>query len=51
MSGQRGPAGQSARWVLHDSRPCQIPPDWSAGYTSLFDLQQEEHWAEDQYRM
>jgi phytanoyl-CoA dioxygenase PhyH len=36
--------GRPARWAHHDSRPCLIPPDWSGGYTSLFALQQEEHW-------
>ena len=25
--------GQPARWSHHDPRPCQIPPDWSGGYT------------------
>ena len=34
--------GQASRWAHHDSRPCQIPPDWSGGYTSIFALQQEE---------
>lgn len=31
--------GQAARWAHHDPRPCEIPPDWSAGYTSIFNLQ------------
>jgi hypothetical protein len=26
-----------------------IPPDWSGGYTSLFALQKEERWEQDQY--
>ncbi len=34
--------GSAARWSHHDERPCQIPPDWSGGYTSIFALQQEE---------
>ena len=34
--------GTAARWAHHDGRPCQIPPDWSGGYTSIFALQQEE---------
>ncbi len=34
--------GSNARWAHHDSRSCQIPPDWSGGYTSIFALQQEE---------
>ena len=36
--------GRPARWAHHDPRPCLIPPDWSGGYTSLFALQQGEHW-------
>ncbi len=36
--------GQPARWAHHDPRPCQLPPDWSKGYTSIFALQQEEEW-------
>lgn len=34
--------GKPARWAHHDPRPCLIPPDWSAGYTSIYALQQEE---------
>lgn len=37
--------GKPARWVEFDPRPCLIPPDWSAGYTSIFALQQEEDTA------
>ena len=40
--------GQAARWAHHDPRPCLVPPDWSGGYTSLFALQQEESWEEEQ---
>jgi phytanoyl-CoA dioxygenase PhyH len=40
--------GRPARWAHHDPRPCLIPPDWSGGYTSLFALQQEEQWEDDQ---
>lgn len=29
--------GTAARQSWHDPRPCPIPPDWSAGYPSLFD--------------
>lgn len=36
--------GKPARIAHHDPRPCQIPPDWSGGYTSIFALQQEEAW-------
>ena len=32
--------GKPARWAAHDPRPCPIPPDWSAGYPSLYDQQQ-----------
>lgn len=34
--------GKKAQWAVHDSRPCQVPPDWSAGYSSIFALQQQE---------
>lgn len=34
--------GQMPRWAHHDPRPCIIPPDWSAGYTSIFAIQQGE---------
>jgi len=40
--------GKAARWAVHDPRPCLLPPDWSAGYTSLYALQQEEEWEEEQ---
>jgi phytanoyl-CoA dioxygenase PhyH len=40
--------GRPARWAHHDPRPCLVPPDWSGGYTSLFALQQEEQWDDDQ---
>jgi ectoine hydroxylase-related dioxygenase (phytanoyl-CoA dioxygenase family) len=36
--------GRPAQWATHDPRPCQVPPDWSTGYTSLFALQQGETW-------
>lgn len=36
--------GKRARFAVHDPRPCQLPPDWSGGYTSLFAMQQEEEW-------
>ncbi|MEJ0070659.1 MAG: phytanoyl-CoA dioxygenase family protein [Pseudomonadota bacterium] len=32
--------GAPARHAQHDPRPCQVPPDWSGGYTSIFALQQ-----------
>ena len=34
--------GKSALWADHDPRPCQIPPDWSGGYTSIFAAQSGE---------
>ena len=34
--------GRPARWARHDPRPCLVPPDWSAGYTSIFAIQQGE---------
>lgn len=34
--------GKRAVFAHNDPRPCLIPPDWSAGYTSIFALQQEE---------
>ena len=34
--------GEPARWAEHDPRPCQIPPDWSGGYTSIYALQSGE---------
>ena len=40
--------GKPARYARHDPRPCQIPRDWSGGYTSIFALQREDAWDEDQ---
>ena len=34
--------GNPARYAHLDSTPCEIPPDWSHGYTSIFALQQQE---------
>lgn len=34
--------GTAARWAHHDPRSCQIPPDWSGGYTSIFAAQAGE---------
>jgi len=42
--------GRPARWAHHDPRPCQIPPDWSGGYTSIFALQQGEAAADEPIR-
>ena len=34
--------GKPATWAEHDPRPCQIPPDWSGGYSSIFAAQAGE---------
>lgn len=34
--------GERARYAQIDAEPCEIPPDWSHGYTSIFALQQKE---------
>ncbi|WP_282607175.1 phytanoyl-CoA dioxygenase family protein [Pelagibius sp. Alg239-R121] len=34
--------GQPVKWAHHDPRPCQIPPDWSGGYTSIYAAQSGE---------
>lgn len=34
--------GKAAKWAVHDPRPCQIPPDWTGGYTSIFAAQAGE---------
>jgi len=34
--------GQAATWAHHDPEPCPIPPDWSAGYTSIYAQQAGE---------
>lgn len=34
--------GEAVQWAEHDPRPCQIPPDWSAGYTSIYAAQAGE---------
>jgi len=34
--------GQPVHWAEHDPRPCQIPPDWSGGYTSIYAAQAGE---------
>ena len=38
--------GEAVRWASHDPRPCQIPPDWSGGYTSIFAAQSGEDKAQ-----
>lgn len=34
--------GEPVTWAEHDPRPCQIPPDWSGGYTSIYAAQSGE---------
>ncbi len=34
--------GEAVKWAYHDPRPCQIPPDWSGGYTSIYAAQAGE---------
>ncbi|HJU22301.1 MAG TPA: phytanoyl-CoA dioxygenase family protein [Casimicrobiaceae bacterium] len=34
--------GNRAHYAHIDAEPCEIPPDWSHGYTSIFALQQKE---------
>ncbi len=34
--------GEPVQWAEHDPRPCQIPPDWSGGYTSIYAAQAGE---------
>lgn len=34
--------GEYVIWAEHDPRPCQIPPDWSSGYTSIYAAQAGE---------
>ena len=40
--------GKPERWAHHNDRPCLVPPNWSGGYTSLYALQQQEEWDQDQ---
>ncbi len=40
--------GKPALWAHHDPRGSLVPPDWSGGYTSLFAMQKEESWDEEQ---
>ena len=34
--------GENVKWAHHDPRPCQMPPDWSGGYTSIYSAQSGE---------
>jgi hypothetical protein len=35
--------GKPARYAHIDPEPCEVPPDWSRGYTSIFALQHQEN--------
>lgn len=37
--------GEQVTWAEHDPRPCQIPPDWSGGYSSIYAAQSGEEVA------
>lgn len=39
--------GEAVQWAEHDPRPCQIPPDWSGGYTSIYAAQSGEDTGEN----
>lgn len=34
--------GSQVQWAHHDPRPCQLPPDWSGGYSSIYAAQAGE---------
>lgn len=34
--------GEAVKWAHHDPRPCQIPPNWAGGYTSIYAAQAGE---------
>lgn len=40
--------GEAVRWAEHDPRPCQLPPDWSGGYTSIYAAQAGEDATDSQ---
>lgn len=39
--------GNAVNWAEHDPRPCQTPPDWSGGYTSIYAAQSGEDKSEN----
>jgi len=39
--------GTPVKWAEHDPRPCQMPPDWSKGYTSIYAAQAGENKSTD----
>jgi hypothetical protein len=42
--------GAAARFIEFDEARIEAPPDWSGGYTSIFDLQDKEPAAAGGYR-
>ena len=38
--------GEPVTWAHHDPRPCQIPPNWAGGYSSIYAAQAGEDKAE-----
>lgn len=34
--------GQPAKYASFDTRPCELPPDWRAGYRTAWTYQKEE---------
>ena len=38
--------GEEVRWAAHDPRPCQVPPDCSGGYSSIYAAQSGEDTAD-----
>ncbi len=39
--------GEHVIWAEHDPRPCQIPPNWSGGYSSIYAAQAGEDQPSD----
>ena len=40
--------GDPVNWAHHDPRPCQIPPNWAGGYSSIYAAQSGEDGKEAQ---
>lgn len=38
--------GKDVIWAEHDPRPCQLPPDWSGGYSTIYTVQSGEDQAD-----
>ena len=43
----RSVRGEHVIWAEHDPRPCQIPPNWSGGYSSIYAAQAGEDQPSD----